>query len=812
MPMSTRSRRRSGKGRRPFISQKAVEAALDTLNYSTGDASEAETLNHLTLVDLELQSPACPPTDQQQLRSIIVNEILYDMIEQTLRRCLHANKLELPALSADVDAVIAHIHTVFARDNTELSVWTYVYYYYLKPEFGWTQQQFADLVGKAPRVLRRYKRYALEKLTEQWITAEWQANRRYHYQRLIHQIPLGKPSVFAGRVAERKQILRALGETYQQMIAVVGGRGMGKTTFVRHLLATLFDDTFYRYLVWVDTPRHADDVQEQLQQTLLTHYSRSDITDVLINHPTIIVIDDVTADVVQSEAWQSLITRLTPATVIITTTDKTLFSPTEMLTVVLAPLQRMDVMDWVVQFYKARRISTSYIEPDVAAIWSKVGGYPQAIDFCLQHFITDDTDPQVYRKAIQLLYADADQQMKPSARRLWHLLSLHPQERLSPDFIEQGIAYGICQRADVATLEQAWVVQHNVEPYQLLKVARQHVMSLYERETDAHLQIVTDDWVRATLAETSSWIALWEYVLLADWLSLSADVLRDIMLKIYQTAFDNGHWLTWRRIFDRHSSVWMTTPELQLAVAICERETMAYRQSAQHLQTLIQACGRAGDFVLQSRAEYHFAVLLRLLGEYQQALSRLIQIEKRPQTGVERDDILYQRARIALDRQTADQALDILGQIQNQTLTVHLLAAEALYQTEAYGDALRTALQCLERPHTERDLIALYNLIGRCHHQQGNYKEAIDFLNAALMIIQKHAYHNLRVSRTQLNLSAVLIDAGEYDEAEDLLDQAEQLNQTLKDRVGKRAIKRNRQQLHSARLQARYQRQQSDPE
>jgi hypothetical protein len=159
------------------VSCKAVSTVLDRLGYSTAP-SEASDLYSLMLVDEFLQDPTFPRTLQD--RQYAIATILITYISERLCRLASYFDLTPPLANETYREAMVTIERYASTHNPELIGWCWLYYHYVRTELDIQAKLFSSVCFLSQRTLQRYHRYAIKRLTEMLIQAEWQLRQQRH--------------------------------------------------------------------------------------------------------------------------------------------------------------------------------------------------------------------------------------------------------------------------------------------------------------------------------------------------------------------------------------------------------------------------------------------------------------------------------------------------------------------------------------------------------------------------------------------------------------------------------------------------------
>lgn len=218
-----------------------------------------------------------------------------------------------------------------ASGNRDLIGWSWLYHHYVRPDLGISSEQFNRCIPAVTRTLRRYREITLRQLTQLLLDEERILWRIHRVNRIKTQLG-ALPRPFVGCEKEFRHIERLLNENHPHHFWVYGSSGIGKTSFVRHMIGRLIDADRIQHIVWINQPVSAEMIHEEIQKQLLpinsggTEFTVRELTAL---YPVTIVIDkmdlllrDNDLDLKQSEFWRSLLQELDYAVVILIHDDR----------------------------------------------------------------------------------------------------------------------------------------------------------------------------------------------------------------------------------------------------------------------------------------------------------------------------------------------------------------------------------------------------------------------------------------------------------------------------------------------------------
>ncbi len=276
----------------PIVSVRDLRAALESMvNPSVEPALES--LKLLYLVEdarNAAHSPYVPSND-----TYWVYEVLSEIIRETLsaRRRAHDLSTELDEIDRIKDAESV-ISTDGMTDDKELIHWSLLYFCFVRVDLNVTLATYGGIVGLTERTMRRYRDYAIERLTHEIIRREQVIRLRRKSQLLLASLPV-TPAKYVGHNDLLVQTLNEIRNDPQLNFFIYGDRGSGKSTFVAQLLKLYVQDnnTTFKHLVWFDKLKSVDEIVSRLHPGLETEEA---VKLWLVANPTVVVLDELAGD------------------------------------------------------------------------------------------------------------------------------------------------------------------------------------------------------------------------------------------------------------------------------------------------------------------------------------------------------------------------------------------------------------------------------------------------------------------------------------------------------------------------------------
>jgi hypothetical protein len=369
----------------PFISEEHVQAALETLVYTSSPRSIPAALQHLILVDEFLINPEFPPSARS--REFAFQHILIKMIHSELSRHRLALGLSEPLENESLETTIAAISQDAQNGSKELIGWDLLYYRYVRVDLDIDSGLISDLTYIDERTLRRYRTHAIRRLTERLVKAEWEARSRLKKRRLYAQLPAASVDGALGREAILQRAFNALCEDLPIRICVSGPPGIGKSTFVQELLRRYIDKYDLDELVWINYPPSPTFVRHYLSEQLLPPTSSITLREYLLSYRVAVVLDEIESLLADNQALDELLDYLSPALICLTGHEH-IMSSRVTLQIQLGELDYTASRDVVLS---AMSIGDEAPDPETSdslttLLYDKVGGNPTALKLAARNF------------------------------------------------------------------------------------------------------------------------------------------------------------------------------------------------------------------------------------------------------------------------------------------------------------------------------------------------------------------------------------------------------------------------------------------
>jgi tetratricopeptide (TPR) repeat protein len=784
---------RAGK-RQPTITRQSVEAALNTLLYTTSDTSAAVALHHLALVDDFLENPAFPRSSvarEYALKAILVR-LLTDKINQ--HRAFH--QLPLPAPNETLDMVRLAIRHDGQREAPDLIAWSLLYYDHVRVEFGITQDEFSQIAGVHPRTLHRYRQRAIELLTDELIQAEWQVRENHHQRHLLARLPVHDGAgQLIGRDAPLERIYALLAEQLHPCIYFTGVSGVGKSALLRQVARYIIRERTPDYLIWITAPRSLREIEQQLRRQLAPNDDQPDMAALLLLFDTVVVIDGIEAVTgFVDEEWRQVLNMLSFTTTLIA---GQIYHPAEGITHLNVPELDYESAQMLVYAIvrQQRWEDETAIEDYIAAIWRSVGGNPRGIQLALA-YLENKEFGSFEPHALYPIYGKLFDRLTVRLQFIWWLLTLADERGCSTD--ELAVHHVNADEITELLRHHLITAQPHKETlwYFMTPPAREFFRIRYERHElpDALADIISNTLnALATYHDKKVWLI--ETIFAANWFehpATSAPLLEFYWRGGLQTKGISR----WNAILEAHRHQRIG---LELGYAVCQRRLGQHQTARSILQQVIAKTGQAGDFVIQAEALVELSVLQRIQGEYQAALASLQ--KARLSVRYATDTLLPAR----IEHETAQIAIDLED---TRLVPTHLQQLPAslddtlqmeIYLQQGRWDMCCTIGKRVIQSGTALQQASAHTILGRGYQNLHEPDSAARHFETAVTLFER-AQQPFALARAQSNLAAIYLEAARLHDAELLLNRAIAIQQQMRDIVGLKTTQHNLQTLETAKL------------
>lgn len=155
-----------------FIDAKTLQAALNSMIYTSSDLTPLYELGHLQFVQERMMTLLLPACFSRNSRiEVTIHTILTEMIEERLTTMRYTMGYVLPP-SDTLEQAQSDIIRDVKTGSPELIGFSYLYHRYLRPDLNMTQAQFAKIAHLTTRTLNRYQSHVERRLLHLLIQEE----------------------------------------------------------------------------------------------------------------------------------------------------------------------------------------------------------------------------------------------------------------------------------------------------------------------------------------------------------------------------------------------------------------------------------------------------------------------------------------------------------------------------------------------------------------------------------------------------------------------------------------------------------------
>lgn len=771
--------------RRPIISPKSVEAALNSLIYTTSDTSAATALRSLALVDDYLQNPARPPA--RDLRGYALKAIVCNIITENLHHFRQVSSLAPAAENTSMDAEISRIAEDSRSGNPEFLGWSYLYYRYVRVDLGIGNKQFEQYSN---------------------LEREWQMREQNHHRRLQSAIPGGTDRLIH-RTQELQMIFTALHENVFQPIYITGAPGIGKTAVARIVTRHLVKRYEYDYVFWIEHATDVTSVAETILAQVAPQYVTIRLEEVFLTWKCLVILDDYLIQSATSQNLVTLLSLLANTTTIITSTQYNPL-PHFVTHVHLAELPYEGVREFIEENYGESFPIAADRATMVDSVYNLVGGNPSALHLYMHQWIEGD-DNRFTGKSLYEMYNGLYYSFKPEAQRCWNFFAMLGTSGLDVPSLEALLSSGFLERSGFVKLLNHFLLRsHSDSAHYALPQSAAHFvaqMSKADAQFQESLLLQLESFAQNIPSPHSSTLpVIGAKILLSDWLSVPGPLAKRIIEAYLQQNSPHQAVHLWWKVSRRYSHVPLQ-PAFLVTVGVFARKLHHYKEAFDLFQQVISDTGSSGEFALQRTALFEYAILAHRTGKYVEAiriLNRLIDALPATQEPSQfADQIYHELIDIFLEMQTPDRVEQYLQRITYQdTFRWHQQRTELLILRRDFRRAIASANAALlqfEDTLSISEEVSIFTALGRAYQQLGAIDKSINAFSGALDHAMK-AENILLNARSKTNLAGVLLEVDQLNEAEVLLQDAKKAQEQFPDPVAAAATEKNLEILHRKRI------------
>lgn len=588
---------------------------------------------------------------------------------------------------------------------------------------------------------------------------------------------------FVNRRNEFKYAEETLKRAGPVHIHITGLRGVGKTRFVREIVRRIIHNGEVSDLIWVVGALTVFELQHELEDTLLPTNSLFSLKDMVYFKQVVIVLDDADT-LLRTELanFNALLEKLRNATIFITSQD---WYPIHTLALHL-PLEELSHDDTMLMIQRIYQNLAKPPDIPIENLWKRVGGNPLAISLALVSGLDVDI---VTSEILHELYGGLFDRFSETEKAICLMLCLFEVSWVSLDEL-RSIWHEKVDVLSIKILPKHHLIEGDGTRFHLSTAAFEYIKDSYRtfRVVRSEIDTLVDDIDRWVEYSPESVVSVCGHILASGWIQLSRPrIIRWIDKLSGLALYRIGDRAKWRSVLQHYCGEEYAHDEWKFRYAVYLRQNREWGACIGILLDVIETTGFAGDFESQSLAIIEMAATYRLQGLYSQAMACIERVIQTKNASVFRQ-VQIEKAQIALDLQDGKRAIAILNQLSagDNTVVVSLLLAEAFIVREDYAQAQQILDNLLQQTEISDDLIRManiYNGLGRCHHLQGHIDLAIHYFSLALMLFETiEDYYQL--ARIKSNLAACLMKVKRYEEAQQLLMHAEDIQRQMQDRIG----------------------------
>lgn len=779
---------------RPFISEKSIRAALDSLLYTPRPEAQRNPLQYLLLVDELLLNPVVPSGENS--RAYALQSVLLDAITTNLSRLRTVHDLQDASPRDAPDIAYSQLVVDFQTGNPELMAWSLLYYRYVRSDLDLTLDGISRQVFLDQRTLRRYQQHGVRRLTETLTALETEARTQQHRRRLYTALPSGTKARLFGFERYFAQMAEAAKLNLFPIVLVTGMSGAGKSAFVQEAVRRRIDETEIDYVIWIDEPTTEASILQQLQAAFSGSLNALDYRESLRLFHTIIVLDEVSAFVEMPDHLDNILERLSAAEIYLTSS---VFLP---LARIHAHIRLQNLgREGFRRLIEYLSIDTpdemdSLSKHEVESLWQISEGHPlttilayRSLNFGLSQVSRLD---QFFRKALW-------QSLSERGRYALIGTALIGKTKIKISTLEQ--CWGQFFLADEIHLLQKRHIVQEISPGEILSIIPTGICEALLRWKDSQqfLNGLLNKLEELIFNQPSAALTLAQPILEHQSGMLERQQFTEWIRLLSPAALKAGHYAKWLRLIQRAlDSAGDKDVELLLSLGICLRWVGEWQQARQAFKEAILLAGQQGDFIAQSKALVEHAILSRSQGEYIQALGLLRQaseVTRRcPDTVELQQQIHLEQVQIAVDRGQCEEGLKFLEGLSIVSPHSMLLRSEIALLCGKPDKALSIALQFQSTLSSQAISKAtegrIYTVIGRSYAEKGDLLPAEHYLTLAVTCMEL-AGNPFALARAQLNLASVCIRLNEHEEAQQLIERCEVIQRKLGDQVALAAVRHN---------------------
>ncbi|MEO8607672.1 MAG: tetratricopeptide repeat protein [Chloroflexota bacterium] len=779
---------------RPFISQKNVRQALDSLVYSTPHLDTP--LLYLLLVEEFLLNPDLPAIDNP--REYALAHILVTTITTEFTRQRQIFKIALPEIDLSRENIRILIENDAKSASAEMIGWSWLYHHFVRVDLNFSPQEFCDLVHIDERTLRRYQNHISKRLTVLLADDEWQTRILHRKRRLYSELPVSNVFPIMGRAGIIGKVLKTLNELHSAHFQIMGVKGMGKTALVTNVLQTQIAADNVDQLIWIGRPSSREFVRRLLLERLLPPQSQVGLREFLQMHKTFIVLDDAELLYEDMEGLYELLSLLSDAAVFITSNIHAPLLNT--FRTDLKELDRGTAFDLIRYFFNAVNDNEQVDDDIVDLIHKYIGGNPLALQLTISNWSPINIDALSSNIGLDTIFKYLFESLEDDLKYAWIAFAI-----VSPGVIDYGelrhiwTPYFTPQTVD--QLLRRHLLQNasdHAGKYSLIDSACTYIRERYDKDFQLRQMVET---LVAMLEESNTTNVIYiENILTSDWLGMEQARRNQWVEAWWRIGLSNHHWSNWCSLLEANAK--SDAPEIDRAIgyASCLRHLGETAAARNYLHRLVEITGGKGDFKNQAIAMTELAIVERQMGAYESADSWLARAEHtadRYKLDFLYEKLVIEQAQIAVDIQDIERFAQLIALMPHNP-RAELLKSEIFLLIDDIESSRHIAETLLPLPELEFITRArVHDILGRIYEKLGDLEQAEEHFSWSLMIIEKND-DSFAIARAQTNLGSILLRLKHFEEAGILLINAENQQLLLRDMVGLATTQHNLRQLEIA--------------
>jgi len=752
-------------GKKPFISEAAVQAVLDTLVFSTSQKTDIISLQYLFLVEEKLIDPKTPSSEKQRL--YIIQLVLIDIITSQLKYLRSRFQRDINDDETYNEAIQSLTADVQSQSN-ELTSWSILYYLYVQVDLGFTLEGIATVIGVVSRTLRRYRTHGVKLLTQKLWEQEAICRRDYHYKGIYHQLQPWAVEPFLGREQEINYVVQNLANNRAKVVYVHGATGIGKTAFIQQAIIKLLDQQSVDDLLWISNLQVSD--IKRFRYHFVANDPNVSLEAVFRTFNCIIVLDGVDV-LLKSADFENILDKLQGAIIFFSTT---IYYPVRQ-SIINIPLNKLDN-------HLSEALIRSCFNHDVPAdtvrhIHSLADGNPRQINYIASyHQYALSTDSivnfigglKLEHRVLMLFISPHDGLLIEDIRKICGTL----------DLTDSDIEFLLNLKLVIQSQNRIYSqLVHDILADSLTEISTHIIKVLNETS------IFSEPWIVST------------HILTTYSQYMDDETLISLISQFWRIGIKYGDKMKW------HSILLDTTAAfdelgLLIAKAVSHKEMNELHIAESILLDLINLSGLKGDFAIQADASLELVKIYRLKSEYQRAIdhlttlnSSLTQYLKSQQYNA----FILEQAQLALDMSQFEYAATLVAPLSS--LEASLIEAEALYRLQDLSSCLKLCHEMLSEHNLSTTIKGIiHNLMGRCY-QGVDYNLAVEEFDLAIEYF-RGSFNIRNLSHAEINLSTTFIYQEEVEKAIQTLSHAEELCKITQDHIGMKIIQKNKSYIH----------------